>query len=322
MGAKLFATPDNPAPDNYTASYFTTHDGIQLRYGVFRSAIVPARGTVVLLHGRNECIEKYFETIRDLNDRGLWVATYDFRGQGGSARLLRDGMPGHVRRFSDYERDLTTFLEDVVLPDTRMPFFLLGHSTGSLIALSAATRLESRIERMVLCAPFIGIAHRSLSLPAIHCLSRLYCLAGLGKLQVGRQTIHSGFENNPLTSDERRFNRNAAFLVSHPELGIGLPTALWLREAVTAIRRVTRPEHHARIRIPSLVIAPTRDGVIPYADQERLTRYFRASQLVTIYGSRHEILQERDVYRAQALAAIHAFIPGSDAVEQPAALAD
>lgn len=32
-----------------------------------------------------------------------------------------------------------------------------------------------------------------------------------------------------------------------------------------------------------------------------------------INGARHEVLQERDVYRQAALAAFHAFIPGADA---------
>lgn len=44
-------------------------------------------------------------------------------------------------------------MEHVVLPDTRLPFYLVAHSTGALIALSAAPRLTGRIERMVLSAP-------------------------------------------------------------------------------------------------------------------------------------------------------------------------
>ncbi|MGO8381470.1 serine aminopeptidase domain-containing protein, partial [Rhizobium ruizarguesonis] len=51
------------------------------------------------------------------------------------------------------------FLEKVVLPDTRLPFYLLAHSTGGLIALSAAPYLTTRIDRMVLSAPFIGQHH-------------------------------------------------------------------------------------------------------------------------------------------------------------------
>jgi lysophospholipase len=152
----LRPTPENPAPDNYSAGYFAGHRGVKIRYGLFRSDIVPARGTIVLLQGRNEFIEKYFETIRHLNAMGLWVATYDLRGQGGSDRLKKDARKGHVRRFSDYEKDLEIFLEQVVLPDARLPFFLVAHSTGALIALSFAPRLSNRISWLALASPFVG----------------------------------------------------------------------------------------------------------------------------------------------------------------------
>ncbi|MGO7565283.1 alpha/beta fold hydrolase, partial [Rhizobium johnstonii] len=87
-----------------------------LSYAVFRSSGKIAKGTVVILHGRNEYIEKYLETIRDLTAKGLWVATFDMRGQGGSPRLLKSRNHGHIRRFVDYERDIDTLLEKVVLP--------------------------------------------------------------------------------------------------------------------------------------------------------------------------------------------------------------
>jgi lysophospholipase len=313
MDSILFPTPDNPAPDNRTEGYFETHDGLKLRYAVFRCAQPVAKGTVVILQGRNEFIEKYFETIRDLNAKGLWVATFDLRGQGGSTRLHRDGKRGHVRRFSDYERDLDTFLKQIVLPDTRLPFYLLGHSTGALIALSAAPRLTSRIERMVLLAPFVGLTGQAFSLNAISWLSGSACRTGLGTMQFTKKFKEVPFSENPLTTDERRYRRNEAIYKAHPELGLGPPTARWLHEAILTIRGASTPDHLFSITIPTVLIAPTRDGVVPYADQERLSRYFRAAQLVPVPGAKHEVLQERDSYRSAALAAIYAFIPGSDA---------
>jgi lysophospholipase len=313
MDQVLYSTPDNPAPENRTEGFFEAHDGYRLRYAVFRSGGVHARGTVVLLHGRSECIEKYFETIRDLTSKGLWVATFDLRGQGGSPRLVKKRNHGHVRRFSDYERDLDTFLEKIVLPDTRLPFYLLAHSTGGLIALSAAPYLATRIERMVLSAPFVGLTGQAASPGIIRNVAGVLSAIGLGTTPLPRRMKEPSFSGNPLTSDETRFERNTAIMQAHPELSLGPPTARWLHEAFRTIDRVTAPSHLFSITIPSIVIAPTRDGVVPYTAQERLSRYFRAGQLVPVNGARHEIFQERDVYRAAALAAFHAFIPGSDA---------
>lgn len=308
----LNLTPDNPAPYDYTAGYFTGHKGVKLRYAIFRSVISPARGTVVLLHGRNEFIEKYFETIRDLNAMGLWVATFDLRGQGGSDRIAKNPRKGHVRRFGDYEHDLSIFLEEIVLPDTRLPFFLVAHSTGALVALSAAPWLSNRISRMALAAPYVGLRHERLPIEIIRPLAALACLTGFGRLSTGEDRSHRPFPGNPLTSDAGRFARNAGIIAAHPELTVGAPTFRWLHETLKAARGVTLQEHLTRINIPTLILAPVLDGLIPYSVQEDLSRSFRAGQLVTINGARHELFQERDVYRAQALAAIEAFMPGLD----------
>ena len=189
MEQVLYSTSDNPAPENRAEGFVETHDGLRLRYAVFRTQTAVAHGTVVLLHGRSEYIEKYFETIRDLTAKGLWVATYDLRGQGGSPRLIRKRNHGHLRRFSDYERDLDTFLEKVVLPDTRLPFYMLAHSTGGLIALSAAPYLSTRIERMVLSAPFLGLIGQAASQGVIRSVSGALCALGLGSLPLGKQRI-------------------------------------------------------------------------------------------------------------------------------------
>ena len=66
--------------------FMTARDGLRLRYARFAATGRPLKGTVVILPGRNECIEKYFETIRDLSARGLGSAIVDWRGQGDSGR--------------------------------------------------------------------------------------------------------------------------------------------------------------------------------------------------------------------------------------------
>lgn len=312
MDAILHTTPGNPVPENHTAGFFMGSRGIKLRYAIFRSSAPACKGTVVLMQGRNESIEKYYETIRELTARGLWVATYDMRGQGGSHRLHREPVRGHLRRFGDYERDLEIFLDHVVLPDTRLPFFMIAHSSGALVALSHAPLLANRIERMALCAPFVGLADTPMRLRLARCLSLVLSHLGLGHVMLGTDQRGRVFEGNPLTSDERRFTRNAAIFGHRQELVIGRPTARWLHEMLKAKRRVMRQEHLTRITIPTLVIAPMRDAIVPYADQEKLSRIFRAAQLIPVAGSRHEVLQEKDIYRAQAIAAIAAFIPGGE----------
>ena len=312
MDPILHATADNPVPDNHIAGFMEGRGGVKIRYALFRCRQPEAKGTVVLLQGRNECIEKYFETIADLTAQGLWVATFDWRGQGGSGRLLAEGRAGHLGRFSDYEADLSLFLEQIVLPDARLPFFIVAHSTGALVALSQAPELENRIERMVLAAPFVALAGQSLSQGRITLIARLAALTGLGRHTFRKGEPPLAFNGNVVSSDARRFARNVGIFAAHPELSVGWPTARWLDEVLRAMARVTRQEHLTRIRIPTLLLSPTADTLVPRANVGALARIFRAARLIEIDGARHELFQEADRYRAQALATIAAFIPGSD----------
>ncbi len=61
-------------------------DGAQLRAAFWRPEGVP-RGTVALVQGRAEFIEKYYEVVGELLERGFVVASFDWRGQGLSQRL-------------------------------------------------------------------------------------------------------------------------------------------------------------------------------------------------------------------------------------------
>lgn len=313
MDSILYATADNPVPENHLAGFFEGRGGVKIRYAVFRSATREARGTVVLLQGRSECIEKYYETITDLTARGLWVATFDWRGQAGSGRLVSGSRAGHVARFADYEADLSLFLERIVLPDARLPFFIVAHSTGALVALSMAPELENRIERMVLASPFVALGGQSMSQRQIAVIARLASLMGLGKRTFRKGEPPLGFTDNVVTSDARRFARNMAIYAEHPELSIGWPTARWLNETLGAMTRVTHQDHLTRIRIPTLLLCATADALVPRKAVNDLARIFRAARLIEIDGARHELFQEADRFRAQALAAVEAFIPGSDA---------
>jgi lysophospholipase len=312
MTPALHSTPDNAIPGNHTAGFFEGAGNRRIRYAIFRSDTPVARGTVVLLQGRNESIEKYAETIGELTARGLWVATFDWRGQGGSERLLKNPRRGHVRRFADYESDLAIFLDKIVLPDTRLPFFMLAHSMGALVALSQAPMLASRIDRLAVAAPFVALGGQKVGHGMIGVMAAVFTFFGFGFLPLMRDKGSRPFPENLLTSDARRFARNKALTDTHPELALGPPTARWLHETFKAIKRVSAREHLTQIRVPTIVLAPTQDKLVPHLAVETLARNFRAGHMIPIDGARHELLQEADHYRAQAIAAIEAFIPGSN----------
>lgn len=145
----LVSIPANPVPEGAMSGFIKTPDGVELRFA--RWAPTSGRkGTVCVFTGRTEQIEKYFETVRDLRERGFAVAMIDWRGQGHSARRLRDWRKGYVRRFSDFEIDVETFVREVVLPDCPPPHFALAHSMGGAVMLRIAYSGKRWFDRMVL----------------------------------------------------------------------------------------------------------------------------------------------------------------------------
>jgi lysophospholipase len=171
---------------------------------------------------------------------------------------------------------------------------------------------------MVLTSPFIALGGQSVGERRIAALMKLACLLGFGASNVGSHAHPAPFEGNGVTSDRRRFDRNNGIISAVPELALGRPTARWLNETLTAIARVRDQAFLGRINVPTLIIAATRDPIVPAAALEQFDERFRAGHLVAIDGALHEIFQERDILRAQALAAIEAFIPGSGSESDPA----
>src|SRR6478735_8712131 len=98
--APLVSIPEAPVPDHGTAEWFSGADGATLRAALFRPALIleggQPRGSVVVSPGRSEPIEKYFEVVQDLLDRGFVVLVHDWRGQGLSHRALPDRLKGHA----------------------------------------------------------------------------------------------------------------------------------------------------------------------------------------------------------------------------------
>ena len=309
----LISIPANPVPDHAVTGTIKTPDGVGLRFARWNPP--PGRkGTVVLLQGRAEYIEKYFETVRDLQGRGFAVATFDWRGQGLSDRALADRHKGHVRNFSEYATDLSAIMEQVVLPDCPPPIFALGHSMGGAIAIRACHDGSRWFERIVLSAPMIALRPGPM-LRAAGPLARFMRLIGRGSAYIptghAKSTGSEDFIGNVLTSDPVRFSRNAAVLEEEPGLGLGSPTIAWADSAFRAMKAFTVPSYAAGIRQPILMVAAGRDEVVSTPAIETFGMNLQAGRHLILAGSRHEILQEQDHYRGQFWAAFDAFVPGT-----------
>lgn len=311
-GPRLAVTRSNPVPEGVRAGYFTTSDRVRLRYAIWPKALGASKGTVCLVQGRTEYIEKYFETVEDFRKRGFAVATFDWRGQGGSDRLTGDPTVGYVERFDDYWTDLRCFHADILLPDCPGPFYLVGHSMGGLVSLYAATRDRMMFDRVFLSAPMVGLHGMDESLSRWALLAETISLVGLGRIPLARKgdrrPDEAMFPNNPLTSDMLRYKRMVDAVRADDGLYVGSPTFRWLAAAMRAMVNAQGETFPAQIRIPLLMLAAARDQIVSTSAIEQLGLRMRTGRHMIIPGARHELFMESDAIRAQVLATFDAFI--------------
>ena len=311
---QLYDHPENPTPSGSTLVSVKTEDGLTLRAAYWMPETGDPKGTVCLLQGRAEFIEKYFEVIGELRLRGFAVVAFDWRGQGFSSRQVKNPRKGHVRRFADYRLDLEAIRDQILTPHMPGPHFGLAHSMGGAIALSAAYEGWLPFRRLVTTTPMIALCIIRYSRTAM-AVSRILNVLGCGQAFVpgGGETSISTlpFKGNRLTSDPVRYARNAHVASALGEGAIGAPTVSWLDAAFRFMKRFTDPRFALRIRLPTLVIAAGADPVCATPATERFASRLKAGHAIVIPGARHEILMERDAIREQFWAAFDAFIPGS-----------
>ncbi|QTL01824.1 alpha/beta hydrolase [Aquabacter sp. L1I39] len=309
----LRAIPGSPVPAGAASGHLVTADEIRIRFAHWPPTPgAPRRGTVTLLPGRAEFIEKYYEVVRDLTARGFAVATLDWRGQGGSERLLANPRRGYVADFLDYQRDLAAFMRHVVLPDCPAPHYALAHSMGGAVLLDALLAGHRWFDRAVMAAPMLAINLGPIT-GAVGMIAAAGTAVGLGRAYVpggGDKPINfRPFEINRVTSDPVRYARAADFITQHPELGLGSPTLRWLTAAFAAMRRITAPEALRTIRQPLLLMAGGADRIVSNRMIEHVASRLIAGAQLVVPAAKHELMMERDALRSQFWAAFDGFIP-------------
>ena len=302
-----------PVPSQPQVAVVSARDGIGLRTVRWRpTARKGAKGSVLVVAGRAEFIERYSEVIAELRRRGFHVASFDWRGQGGSDRTVSNIRKGHVRRFDDYLLDLDAVFAEVMarLPK---PWFVLAHSMGAALCLEAARQNRLPVSRLVALAPMVGLSmvdRPGLARSAAAILDGL--LLGSSFVPGGGETsiATKPFAGNRLTSDPDRYARNATLSLARPHLAVGDPTVRWVHEALRFMEHMSAPATPLDVRVPTLVIAAGADPVVDTPSVERFAARLKTGLALVLPGSRHEILHENNDIRAAFWAAFDAFVPG------------
>ena len=294
--AQVPGAADAPVPSSL---WIKASDGIRLRVAHW-PATGTAKGSVILLPGRTEYVEKYAPVAQELQSRGYATLTIDWRGQGLSDRLLPDVMSGHITDFSEYQRDLDAMLALAAAEGLPRPWHLMSHSMGGCIALRAISR-RLPFETAVFSAPMWGIAMAAWLRPAAQVISSTARLFGQHYRYTPSTNRHcymvsAPFAGNLLTSDLEMFNWMRAQVTAHPELALGGPSLAWLRAALRECAALTQ---QASPVLPCLTVQGTAERIVDtLAIRQRMSRW-HGGRFELFTGAEHEVMMETPATRAR-----------------------
>ena len=294
--------PTSLAPDREA---YITRAGGRLRYAVWKPPGTP-RGSIVLVHGRGEFIEKYaMEVAGELRARGFAVYAMDIRGQGLSTRMLPDREKGHIDDFATYVADLAALLDAVVVPEAPHPRLLLSHSTGGNIALRYLVAEGCRhFAAAVFSSPMTGLPKGGLIRAAATLLGLIpgadaWYAPGTGRYDPKDHP----FDKNDVTHDPRRFDFTRQWFAADLRLILGGPTIGWLRASFRSFDVLNAPGALEAIAIPTLIVSGADDTVVDTSTHLKAVARIPGAEHAVIDGARHELLMETDARRAQFWAA-------------------
>jgi len=292
--------------------FLQTCDGIQLRYGFWPRMGDTHQGTVLVLGGRTEFMEKYSETIGEINQRGFDAFSLDWRGQGLSDRLLADPTRGHIQSFAHYLADLELFIDQIVRPNCTGSLVCMAHSMGANIVLHYLHKFPHGLDKGILLSPMINIRTG----PVPHAMAKWYCRMRV-KLGMADRSLPSlqrndsfrgSFDKNWLTHDPARFYHVQRLLQENPQLVVMGATYGWLAASFAAIDILRSPGFAQRITVPLLVVTAGNDRVVSNEAVQRFAAHLPAHESICVQGAYHEILQELDHLRNQFWHAFDRFV--------------
>lgn len=288
-------------PDGGFAVWATAPDGVRLRIAIWPKA--KPKGTVFLLPGRSEYIEKYGLAATDLAQAGYGVITIDFRGQGLSDRATDDPMAGHVEDFAEFQRDVATLLDTAERNKLPHPYYLMSHSMGGCIAMR--TLMGAHLfKAAVFSAPMWGIAMSAWMRPMAGMITAISSLFGMSHLYApgtGSKTYvtDAQFMGNVLTTDAEMWRYMTAQALAHPELTLGGPSMAWARAAMMechALAMMTSPA------VPCYTALGTAEKVVDPMPVHARMAIWANSELDIYTGAEHEIIMEGPATRARFFA--------------------
>lgn len=293
-------------PPGWQWGEFKNKEGCRLRFGT----VSPAKpvAAVIILPGRNEYAEKYFEVARDLVKNNLTVWILEWQGQGLSRRFIaQHPQRCHSRAFINHADDLHEFIHEFlgahIKPETKL--MMLAHSMGANIGTRFLHKYPGVFCAAGMTSPMYGIPAVS-KIPAAPLVAFTLSLLAGKNYAFGQKDWSEDEEHNSeavFSFDPVRSKIHHAWLRDNPDLRSGGATFGWVYNAFNSCRFLQRPGVLESIRTPCLVAVAGKENIVDNKAIRNGAARLPRVRLLELYESGHEILMERDEMRNQFLRA-------------------
>lgn len=298
-------------PIDAIESMWAAEDGWPIRRIDWNESVTH-RGSMLFLPGRGDHYEKYLETLDHYARKGWRVTSIDWRGQGGSGRLLPDPQVGYIDDFSTWIADLR-FFWTMWKASTLGPHVVLAHSMGGHLAMRGLVEKAIDPAAVAMSAPMLGIQTGGSPLAFNHAFAKLMCAIGRGEVSAWKVSEKPMSPMNMrakiLTHDKDRYEDELTWWHIRPDVKLGPPSWHWIERAIASIRLMDEPGILETVKTPILLLATTADQLIStpriISGSKRLPN---AETLIFGSEAAHELLREADSVRDQCLDRISAFM--------------
>ena len=270
------------------------------------------RGSILFLPGRGDNYEKYLETLHQWHDAGWHVTSADWRGQGGSGRLGRDPVTGHIGDFAIWIDDLAQ-LWDAFVRETPAPHVIAGHSMGGHLVLRALVERRIVARAALLSAPMIGVNGPPLPLPVLHKVARIMCRIGDPARPAWKWSEKPGEmpvdRINLLTHDSARYADEQWWRTHRPELVMGPGSWRWVERAYASWIGLEAPGALEGVDVPVLIVSTSSDKLVSHPANLRAAARLPLAELLALgEEAHHEVLREVDDVRDRVMDTITEFL--------------
>lgn len=286
---------------------FTAFDNTEIYYEYFLSE--NSRGTIVIVHGLSEFINKFYEFIYYSLNQGFNVFVYDQRCHGLSGRLTDELDLLHVDKFNDYVRDLSQFVETVVKKIVDNPIYLYSQSMGGAECALYLAKHSENIKKAVLAVPMfqpvVDVVPYKIARAGVSVARHFY--GSKHKFLLSKEFDPNIKYNESQGTSRARFEHNMNMRKENPNYRSTPMSFGWTYNSLIVRKSIFRNKNINGIKTPILLLTAKNDRVVEAKPHYDFAKKCKMCKLVELENANHALLASDNKTLKQVLDLIYGF---------------